>query len=201
MLGFKPFLGNSTAIPRKPSPDLLCLLMKKLSKDDFETWCVMVWMIWKERIFVVHGKPGREPLVLLEDIKGWLSKFKRLYSPELPKVCSRLHMGWPLPSPGSLKLNVDAAVDTFSRLIGIGAIIRDGIGAVVATLFTGNMGHFGAFFAECMVVREGLKFSWEEGHNVNLVKCDSLNVIKAIHSRCSLGIKSSIINDIVVNFS
>ncbi|PON61805.1 Ribonuclease H-like domain containing protein [Trema orientale] len=110
-------------------------------------------------------------------------------------------LGWSLPPPGSLKLNVDAAVDTFSRLIRIGAIIRDGIGGVVAALFTSYMSRFGAFLAECMAVREGLKFAREEGHMVNLVECDSLNIITAIHSRCSLGLESSIINDIVVNFS
>lgn len=142
-------------------------------------------------------------MVLLEGVKGWLSEFKCLYSPELPKACSRLHVGWSLPPPSSLKLNVDAAVDTFSRLIGIGAIIRDVIGGVVAALFTGYMGHFGAFLAECVAVREGLKFARKEGHKVNLVECDSLNIITAIHSRCSLGVESSIINDndIVVNFS
>ncbi|PON73051.1 hypothetical protein PanWU01x14_062010 [Parasponia andersonii] len=73
-------------------------------------------MIWKDRNSVVHGKPDREPLALLEDVESWLSKFKHFYSPELPKVRSRLHVGWSLSPPGSLKLNMDAAV--FYKLYG-----------------------------------------------------------------------------------
>ncbi|PON72563.1 Ribonuclease H-like domain containing protein [Trema orientale] len=72
---------------------------------------------------------------------------------------------------------------------------------VVGAFTTRFRGRFSPFIAECIAVREGLKFAMEEGVMVNIVETDCLNIISAIHSRSSLSIESSIIEDIVVILS
>ncbi|PON80746.1 hypothetical protein PanWU01x14_003020 [Parasponia andersonii] len=72
---------------------------------------------------------------------------------------------------------------------------------VVGAFTTRFHGRFSAFIVECIAVREGLKFAMEEGVMVNIVETDCLNVISAIHSGSSLGIESSIIEDLIVFLS
>ncbi|PON34589.1 hypothetical protein PanWU01x14_343080 [Parasponia andersonii] len=104
--------------------------------------------------------------------------------------------------PGALKLNMDAAVDHDMGFIGIGGrLIRDCVGAGLGTFTTRICGRFNASVAECITVREGLRFAREEGFMVNMVESESLNIITAIRSRSSLGVESSIINGIFDTFS
>ncbi|PON79154.1 hypothetical protein TorRG33x02_236660 [Trema orientale] len=64
--------------------ELLIHLAKNLSKSDFETWCIVLWVIWHNRNSVVHGKESKPPPLILEDVERWINKFKSLHCSKLP---------------------------------------------------------------------------------------------------------------------
>ncbi|GMN71738.1 hypothetical protein TIFTF001_055958 [Ficus carica] len=65
---------------------------------------------------------------------------------------------WKKPTGGSLKLNVDTLVRMGNDEVGIGAIIRDSEGMVVAGFGRRVTGFFSPHIAECLALREGLSF-------------------------------------------
>ncbi|GMN60070.1 hypothetical protein TIFTF001_029170 [Ficus carica] len=64
----------------------------------------------------------------------------------------------PLPPPWFFKLNVDAAISKNYNFAGIGAVIRDSSGALVACFLPTVQGFFSPHIAECLALREGLQF-------------------------------------------
>lgn len=78
---------------------------------------------------------------------------------------------WKPPDHGSLKINVDAAVNAALDYIGVGVVILDGFGVVVAALARRIFGKFSPHVGECLAEREGLslahvcgakKFMWNQ---------------------------------------
>ncbi|KAK4834001.1 hypothetical protein QYF36_014754 [Acer negundo] len=86
-------------------------------------------------------------------------------------------VAWLPPPFGTLKLNSDATVKEDSPHIGLGAIIRDSSGKMVAALAKPLVGNYSAKIGEFLAIREGLclakrfqlKISWVEGDAVNVV--------------------------------
>lgn len=74
---------------------------------------------------------------------------------------------------GSLQLNTEAAVREGSEFRGVGAVIRDHTGAVVACLSRKIHGSFSPVAAECLAIREGLLFAVSCGLKINIVETDA----------------------------
>ncbi|PON60600.1 Ribonuclease H-like domain containing protein, partial [Parasponia andersonii] len=70
---------------------------------------------------------------------------------------------WRPPGFGALKVNVNAAFSKDGNSIGVGMVIRDHLGSVRAALSTRLQGAYSVFLAECVAVREGLRFAIEHG--------------------------------------
>ena len=68
---------------------------------------------------------------------------------------------WLPPQPGYLKLNIDALVLPGSDHIGIGAAIRDEKGLILDAVAKSVEESFSPFLAECIALREGLRFAKE----------------------------------------
>ena len=83
-----------------------------------------------------------------------------------------------------------------SAYIGIGAAIRDERGAIVGAVAKSVEGSFSSFLAECITLREGLKFA-KEIECVNLeVETDATNVVSAVVDNRELSVESLILEDV-----
>lgn len=59
--------------------ELAIFMSKKLSKTNFKTWTVIVWMLWNDKNKVVHADDAKPPITILEDMELWLSEYRQLH--------------------------------------------------------------------------------------------------------------------------
>ncbi|KAL5834902.1 hypothetical protein ACOSQ4_014399 [Xanthoceras sorbifolium] len=99
----------------------------------------------------------------------------------VPSLCN----SW-IPSPlDSLKLNSDVAVKAGFSPIGVGCVIRNNSGVVLAASSKPLSGCFSAETGEFLALREGLLLAKSLQLQVSFVEVDALNVITAVNSGVS----------------
>ncbi|KAK2656458.1 hypothetical protein Ddye_009510 [Dipteronia dyeriana] len=122
--------------------DLMCLL------------CIVLWRNWKHRNAVVHGGIA----CCVADIMVWsttyLSEFRssglkgrHLHGNQNPKL-----VVWKPPPSDFYKINTDVAIDVAGQMIGIGIVIRDVTGFVMASSSQRIIATFTPQVAEAMVI-------------------------------------------------
>ncbi|XP_030478270.1 uncharacterized protein LOC115695337 [Cannabis sativa] len=130
--------------------DYLRYLASIHSKVDFEHIICTLWCLWYERNQVLHGKKSRLPSVLavfstqyLDNYRAAQLKYRQpAISLQMPPSSSAAHAPWQPPPMGSLKLNIDAALDKHCNKIGVGAVVRNSVGQVVVALSMPLIGNF-----------------------------------------------------------
>ena len=100
------------------------------------------------------------------------------------------------PQPGYLKLNIDASVFPSSNHIGIGAAIRDDKGSFLGAMAISVVGSFSPFVAECLALREGLRFAKEIECVDIVVETDAINVVSAVEDNRELSTEGPILEDV-----
>ncbi|PON85644.1 Ribonuclease H-like domain containing protein [Trema orientale] len=77
---------------------------------------------------------------------------------------------------------MNASVRTNEDVVGMGAVIRDHNGVVLAACFSRFFGNFSAKDAELIAIREGLRFAIDAGLSPSCVESDALKIVSAILS-------------------
>ncbi|KAL5754526.1 hypothetical protein ACOSP7_022746 [Xanthoceras sorbifolium] len=151
--------------------------------DVLRGWmCMVLWGIWFNRNAGVHSGVVRSAEVLLSWISGLLVEFKDTHralaaSKGGPTTAATV---WSCPPPGMLKLNTDVAVKPGNDCVGVGAVIRDSSGLVVAAVSKTLLGCFSAETGEMLALREGLLLARNLGLNVQLIEVDACNVVSSV---------------------
>ncbi|GMN68400.1 hypothetical protein TIFTF001_037459 [Ficus carica] len=143
--------------------DGVCLFVARLfSKEDVEIFASISWAIWWSRNVRVFQNLWKSPMEILE------------------VVLTDRPPQWQPPSLGHLKLNVDAGCREECGFVGVGAVVRDSDGVVIACLARKLVGSFPPLTAEFLALREGLEFVASCGVRVSEVETDALLVVQAI---------------------
>ncbi|XVF09409.1 hypothetical protein REPUB_Repub07fG0090300 [Reevesia pubescens] len=95
-------------------------------------------------------------------------------------VMSDIISKWSPPSVGYAKINIDAAIFCDLDAIGVGVAIRDYAGDVLALLSSKIRGRVDPFVAECISLREALKFDLNIGIRDVEVERDSMLTVYAV---------------------
>lgn len=115
---------------------LMEVLFHRLSMDELEQFLVQAWFIWNQRNAMLHGKQMQAPEVLIKRAQDFTNEFRRAKNQlEAPTMVSN-PMRWRPPSLARFKLNFDASIFKDTGNTGIGAIIRNDSGEVMAALLT-----------------------------------------------------------------
>ena len=96
---------------------------------------VQSWLIWNQRNTVVHRGKMRDSRWLNKRAWDYLSDFQQLQDQlniQLPILTANT---WVAPTDPTYKLNFDAAIFKELNCSGVGAIIRNGKGEVMAAMF------------------------------------------------------------------
>nr|POF03114.1 hypothetical protein CFP56_63925 [Quercus suber] len=92
---------------------------------------------------------------------------------------------------GWFKANVNGAIFKESNSAGIGVVVRDSQGWVLATLLKKVEGVQEAEVIETLAIRRAIRFAIETSFNCVIIESDSLGVVKAIQdsadSTCHFG--------------
>lgn len=134
---------------------------------------------------MIHGGKLKDPWQVLTRAEDFLAEYHQaqeqlLLMPNAPQQI----ISWQPPQSSQYKLNFDAAIYTDIGRLGVGAIIRNENGEVMAALST-----IGPFFqdseeAEIVACRKAFEFAIDVGFSNLVVKGDNVNVMRAIASTC-----------------
>jgi hypothetical protein len=114
---------------------MLGQLLVKMEKEDIEFLATVARRIWLRRNSFVFGGDFLPPNCL---IKNATEAWEEFYAAEQKVPTAEVHSPvcpvptWKAPPWGVFKINWDAAIDKSSKMMGVGVIVRDGEGEVIA---------------------------------------------------------------------
>ncbi|KAL5794051.1 hypothetical protein ACOSP7_002645 [Xanthoceras sorbifolium] len=157
--------------------DRIVFLATSFSKESISQFLVAVWLVWRQRNLFVHsaGKAlcddfwSRAGDLCAEFAKAGAS------APVSPFVSGAVK-AWLPPIAGVFKVNVDAAIDFSSGRFGVGVIVRDYIGILLAEASVFVSGRC----TECAEVRailDGFLLATDWGLFPLLMESDALNIV------------------------
>ncbi|KAK9288011.1 hypothetical protein L1049_016456 [Liquidambar formosana] len=168
-----------------PATDILSWVLvvaHRVGNEGVAIFFMNLWAIWLSgNMLVFEGiRRGAREIVdmagrLLTDYTTALQDFK-------PTIDS-MQIKWHPPPLGSFKANVDGALFLESRSAGIGVIVRDSAGRVIATTAKHIVGDFPANVVEALGVHFAVQFVRDLGLQSIMVGGDNLEVINAINSK------------------
>ncbi|KAK7860161.1 putative ribonuclease h protein [Quercus suber] len=146
-----------------------------------ERFISVCWGIWKERNIIRTGgssKPGR---VTLKNSLGLMNEYQLANEGSRnPAAGPPEQIGWKPPSQGQYKVNTDGAVFANQRKVGLGVLIRDCSGAVIAALSSPMVGLLGALETETKALEIGMRFALDVGIRDAVFESDALEVVNAV---------------------
>ena len=137
--------------------------MGKLSTAEFELFVVQTWIIWNQRNTVVFGGKLKDPKWLNKRAKEFLDDFHQAQGQlRIPVICLGDSV-WHPPSNSVFKLNFDIAVFSKLSCSGVGAMIRNEKGEVMAAISTRGPQVVESAVVEIIACRRALEFTGEAG--------------------------------------
>ena len=102
---------------------------------------------------------------------------------------------WNPPSSSMLKVNVDGATTKHKNTVGIGSVIRDELGRVIAAMSRKIQAPLGPLEVEAKAFEAGFQLARDMGYQDIILEGDSLILVRAL---CGLSSPPSTIDSMVV---
>uniref|UniRef100_A0A803PNH7 Reverse transcriptase domain-containing protein n=1 Tax=Cannabis sativa TaxID=3483 RepID=A0A803PNH7_CANSA len=179
--------------------DYMVHLSSLYTKIEMEKLCCALWAIWTERNRVIHGhkaKPAKDLAFFAQNYWSNYTAAQLKHSSAAPDSSSCVAATaaplpqtstaaaplkpWTPPPLGMLKMNVDAAVDSTRKITGMGALIRNSNGAVVAAISQPILGCYASHEMEALAMFHCLNWAIQLHLPVSLVETDALKVSIAL---------------------
>ncbi|KAK6117351.1 hypothetical protein DH2020_048942 [Rehmannia glutinosa] len=164
---------------RGPFQDFCMEACLSLKLDNLEIFVMIIWAIWfarNKKVFSNHALKTKEVL----DVAGrTMSSYQACWRGT--EIIPTKHpvdrsKRWIPPKPGELKMNVDASFRADSNQVGIGCIVRDSTGCVIACCSNIVCGCSDPLTAEALAMREGLDFVNQLGLQIQEIETDSSSI-------------------------
>ncbi|XP_030939482.1 uncharacterized protein LOC115964280 [Quercus lobata] len=173
-------------------------LMVKLTFDELELFLVQAWLIWNQRNALIHGKQLQEPGILNRRAEDYLAEFRHAHSRLVTTPPSSNLISWRPPPPNRFKLNFDAAIFKEEDASGVGAIIRNERGEVMAAFSGKGPPAACSEEAEILACRRAVEFALECGFREMVVEGDNQSVMSALErKRCLSSWVGHILQDVL----
>uniref|UniRef100_A0A803NML1 Reverse transcriptase domain-containing protein n=1 Tax=Cannabis sativa TaxID=3483 RepID=A0A803NML1_CANSA len=174
--------------------DYLYHLSTIYQQHDFETLLCVLWGIWTDRNKVVHGGQPRHPTAIVQYASKFYEDFNKAKL-QIPSVAatSRHHSSpstsatdqhvqrWRPPVRNGYKLNVDAATNIEQKKMGIGAILRDHQGTVLAALSKAVQGSFKSDEMEAKALFHAVNWVSQSQFPLTHIETDASRVSNALN--------------------
>ena len=139
------------------------MVVRKYDEERVAMVVTVAWAIWANRNEVQNGKRKR----IGRDIVQWMSQYLAKYlaandSPRLTSLETPIPH-WTRPTGLRYKVNVDGAVFKSQKTAGVGVVVRDSNGLVVAALSRKINSPLGALEVEAKAVEAGISFARDIG--------------------------------------
>jgi len=147
------------------------------TSTDLETFFVTAWVIWYNRNQIVFEYTCQLPYQIWNFAMDYL---KDVHGTRTSQLLHRtVESGkWETPPRGAVKINVDGAISEQGRNSGIGVVIRDFRGKVIAACSKYLVGLFSVMEVELLAVETGILLAKElkipniEGNFTEIPTCE-----------------------------
>uniref|UniRef100_A0A2N9GPD6 Uncharacterized protein n=1 Tax=Fagus sylvatica TaxID=28930 RepID=A0A2N9GPD6_FAGSY len=162
--------------------DLVRHVMQTDSDNLLEKLAVTCWLIWNKRNHDRHHPPSEQYSQLWTRAQSVLHEYLAVNTEEKAQKPKPPQARWRLPVNHYYKMNFDGAIFKDSNSGGIGVVIRDNTGQVIATLSQKVFGTHTVEMIEALAARRAIIFAREVGIDNVEVEGDAENIIKDLSS-------------------
>lgn len=157
------------------------MMEERADVDTIAKLVCIAWAIWYNQNVTRHGGKRRHGKELVSWVAQCTGEFKEVnVCMKNTTIVAKVRGTW-IPPPGNVfKVNVDAAVCTSQRTVGVGVISRDDKGRFETAMSKKIHAPLGAVEAEAMAHEAGLIFAKDIGIHDLIMEGDSLIIHKAL---------------------
>ncbi|XP_030945916.1 uncharacterized protein LOC115970418 [Quercus lobata] len=177
---FPCFSWVQTEHPQIPEVQELISLVGQRS-DKLELFAVVAWFIWNHRNRLRLNEKGLASDRILQAAMTYLTEFQAKLPKAAPKP-SKGHVRWCPPMGERFKTNYDGAVFSESGEAGIGVVVRNAKGEVIAALAEKILYPGSVEMLEALAARRAVNFIVELGFAGSEFEGDSEVVCRALRS-------------------
>ena len=142
-----------------------------------ELFWVQCWLIWTQHNCVLYGGQLKHPTSLNKRVEEFLEEFKQAQATMDSNLREQLiGDAWQPPSSTEYKLNFDAAIFSGLEKSGIGAIIKNDKGEVMASMSAIGLKVDTSEKAELLACRRSIEFVVDAGFTRLVIEGDNSNV-------------------------
>ena len=161
-------------------------LITRLSTDELELFLVQAWIIWHQRNTLIRGKQVQASGVLNKRAEDYMEEYRRAQTRLSINSTIQHPCNWRPPPSSRFKLNFDAAIFKEDDAIGMGAIIRNEKGEVMASLSAKGLLVTYSEEAEILACCRVIEFDMECGFLELVVEGDNQSVMDALKLKKNL---------------
>ena len=172
-------------------------LLIRLTTAEFKLFLVQSWLIWNQRNTVVHGGKMSDPRWLNKRVWDYLSEFQQSQDQLIIQETILNANTWVAPSDPTYKLNFDAAIFNELNCFGVGAIIRNGKGEVMAAMSTKGPLVEDNEEAKLLAYRRAVEFAIDAGFSELVIEGDNVAVMTSLsHGGPNMSWLGHVVHDI-----
>jgi hypothetical protein len=140
---------------------------------------ISLWHIWESRNVVRNGEREVHPHCLVEKILAYVNMVMlHMYDPVSSNRCDSVKPKyWSPPPEGWVMVNVDATIFQKANRMGLGIVVRDHKGEVLAARRQGINMITNPKLAESIAVRQAIHFTSEVPYNRVIIATDCLSLV------------------------
>ncbi|XP_060969608.1 uncharacterized protein LOC133036862 [Cannabis sativa] len=171
-------------LSRMKFSDCLVLLSIVKTTSEMEQMLCTMWFLWTDRNTYIHGKPVLSSSQIWAKSAAYYCNFQQhstIQNSPTVSTAAATQSKWILPPLNELKMNVDAACDVSCNKIGVGIIVRNSSGQVVAAYSKSLTGRYKSQEMEAKALLTGLDLAAHHNLLVNHLESDSLVLVNSIN--------------------
>lgn len=181
------FSNQTFCLPRtrvfRSFGDLANFILTKTSSNSATLFSMVAWSIWTCRNKLRAKQQVWDVSDTIKNAKDLLQDFRDVQSLSLHPLVQREVVRWKPPSSGLFKINFDGALFDNLALAGLGIVIQDEQGLIIAALSQRIPLPSSVVMVEALAARRALIFAQEISISTVEVEGDSLQVIRAIRNQ------------------
>ena len=160
--------------------DVIHIFCSSPFAEHLEYFFAISWAIWHNRNLLVHNEKSLSPLQVWDLARNVVNDFHEANTVLWPMEHAS-NGGWVAPPTGYFKVNVDGASPLDDHSVsGVGAIVRDDSGNIVAALSKALPSHYPAEWTELLAMEQGVLLAMELGIPNVIFESDAASVVQAV---------------------
>ncbi|XP_035547375.1 uncharacterized protein LOC118348911 [Juglans regia] len=163
---------------------LLTQFFSSKPAEVLEEIAITAYHVWKRRNYFVFEGKFISPITICDQSLNALDDYKNFVKqPPIRKANnSAMIQTWEAPPPNTFKVNLDAAIDKIKCKVGVGVIIRDCEGKVIASLRSSRGLFLDAQLGEAVAVLKATSLCVNLELRQVVFEGDALSIVKAVNS-------------------